>query len=200
MSGSGPADDRAFVPAGGETVYHGRIVDVRMERFRYPDGTEVSREIVRHRGAVAVVAHDGSCVWLVRQPREAVGEPDLLEIPAGRLDVDGEGSLQAAQRELAEEIGRGARSWEPIVSYYTGAGFTDEQVHLFSATDLYEASADSGEDERIEIVRWPLADLPAAIAECRDAKTLIGLMWLQLRLNGALHGQGGTGAGAKLGG
>ncbi len=199
MSPSGASDQRAFVPTGGETVYHGRIVDVRIERFCYADGDEVSREIVRHRGAVAVVAHDASCVWLVRQPREAVGEPDLLEIPAGRLDVDGEGPLAAAQRELAEEIGRGAGRWEPIVSYYTGAGFTDEQVHLFSATELHEASADSGEEERIEIVRWPLAELPAAIAECRDAKTLIALMWLQLRLNGALHGQGGTGAAAKLG-
>lgn len=197
-SAPAPADERAFVPAGGETVYHGRIVDVRVERFRYPDGAEVSREIVRHRGAVAVLAFDESCVWLVRQPREAVGERDLLEIPAGRLDVEGEEPLAAAQRELAEEIGRGARVWEPIVSYYTGAGFTDEQVHLFSARELYEQSADSGEDERIEIVRWPLAELPAAIAECRDAKTLIALMWLQLRLNGALHGQGGTGAGAKL--
>jgi ADP-ribose pyrophosphatase len=130
-----------------------------------------------------VVAHDERDVWLVRQPREAVDEPDLLEIPAGRLDVDGEEPLAAAQRELAEEIGRGARSWEPIVTYYTGAGFTDERVHLFGASELYESSADSGEDERIEIVRWPIARLDAAIDECRDAKTLIGLMWLSRRLN-----------------
>ncbi len=78
-------------------------------------------------------------VWLVRQPREAVGEPALLEIPAGRLDVEGEEPLAAAQRELAEEIGKGAERWEPIVVYYTGAGFTDERVHLFEATTLHEA-------------------------------------------------------------
>jgi len=191
------AHSRRFVPLGGETVYSGRIVDVAIERFRYPDGEEVSREVVRHRGAVAVVAHDQSTVWLVRQPREAVGESDLLEIPAGRLDVPGEEPLHAAQRELAEEISVGARRWEPILTYYTGAGFTDERVRLFSATELFEASAESGENERIEIVRWPLTSLPAAIAECRDAKTLIGLMWLQARLNGALHPQGGEGAGAK---
>ena len=95
--------------------------------------------------------------------------------PAGRLDVDGEEPLAAARRELAEEIGTGARSWEPILSYYSSAGFTDEEVHLFAASDLYEEHADSGEDERIEIVRWPLARLAEAIAECRDAKTLIGL-------------------------
>ena len=173
----------SFEALGGETVYQGRLVDVRMERFRHADGAEVSREIVRHRGAVAVVADDGECVWLVRQPRESVNEPALLEIPAGRLDVDGEEPLHAAQRELAEEIGRGAHSWEPILSYYTSAGFTDEQVHLFYATELYDSHADSGEDERIEIVPWPLAELRQAIEECRDAKTLIALLWLARRLN-----------------
>ncbi|HEY4429253.1 MAG TPA: NUDIX hydrolase [Solirubrobacteraceae bacterium] len=177
------ASPRAFEPLGGETVYHGRFFDVRVERFRHADGEEVTREVVRHSGAVGIVAHDGERVWLVRQPRETVGEPDLLEIPAGRLDVDGEEPLAAAQRELAEEIGRGARSWEPILTYYTSAGFTDERVHLFLAGDLFDSSADSGENERIEIVGWPLARLGDAIEECRDAKTLIGLMWLERRLN-----------------
>jgi 8-oxo-dGTP pyrophosphatase MutT (NUDIX family) len=173
----------AFEALGGETVYRGRLVDVRVERFRHADGEEVSREIVRHRGAVGIVAHDGEHVWLVRQPREAVDVPDLLEIPAGRLDVDGEQPLAAARRELAEEIGRGARTWEPIVAYYTSAGFTDERVHLFCASDLYPERAHSGEEERIEIVRWPLGELQGAIEQCRDAKTLIGLMWLARRLN-----------------
>jgi len=103
-------------------------------------------------------------------------------------------------RELEEEIGRGAHSWEPILSYYSSAGFTDERVHLFAATDLYEASADSEESERIEIVRWPLADLERAICECADAKTLIALMWLAGRLNVGLHAQGGTAPEAKPGG
>jgi 8-oxo-dGTP pyrophosphatase MutT (NUDIX family) len=183
-----PAEDpgrprRVFTAIGGETVYRGGFFDVRVERFRHADGEEVTREIVRHRGAVGIVAHDGERLWLVRQPREAVDEPDLLEIPAGRLDVDGEQPLQAAQRELAEEIGRGARKWEPILTYYSSAGFSDERVHLFLATDLYDSSAESGENERIEIVPWPLARLLQAIEECRDAKTLIGLLWLGRRLN-----------------
>jgi ADP-ribose pyrophosphatase len=172
----------AFTPLGGETVYAGRLVDVRNERYRHADGEEVVREVVRHRGAVGVLARDAEHVWLVRQPREAVGEPDLLEIPAGRLDVDGEQPLAAAQRELAEEVGLGARRWEPILSYYSSAGFTDERVHLFSASELHEQHAHSEENERIEIVRWPLARLDDAIAQCRDAKTLIALMWLALRL------------------
>jgi ADP-ribose pyrophosphatase len=172
-----------FEPLGAELLHHGRLVDVREERFRHADGKEVRREIVRSRGAVGVVAHDGDTVWLVRQPREAVGEPGLLELPAGRLDVEGETPLQCAQRELAEEVGLAARRWEPIVDYYSSAGFTDERVHLFRARDLFERSADSGEDERIEIVQWPLARLDAAIADCRDAKTLIGLQWLARHLN-----------------
>jgi 8-oxo-dGTP pyrophosphatase MutT (NUDIX family) len=191
---------RAFELLGAETVYSGRLVDVRVERYRHADGEEVEREIVRHRGAVGVLAHDGQHVWLVRQPREAVGEPDLLEIPAGRLDIDGEEPLQAAQRELAEEIGCGARSWRPILSYYSSAGFTDERVHLFAASELYESSADSGENERIEIVQWPLAELDRAMAECADAKTLIALLWLAQELNAPLHRQGGADSEAKPGG
>jgi ADP-ribose pyrophosphatase len=167
---------------GGESVYRGRLVDVRVERFRHADGEVVSREVVRHRGAVGIVAHDREAVWLVRQPREAVGEEHLLEIPAGRLDVDGEAPEQAARRELAEEIGRGARRWEPILTYYSSAGFSDERVHLFCATDLREEHASSEENERIEVVRWPLSQLERAIDECRDAKTLIGLLWLARRL------------------
>jgi 8-oxo-dGTP pyrophosphatase MutT (NUDIX family) len=172
-----------FEPLDSETVYSGRLVDVVIARFRHADG-EVTREIVRHEGAAGVVAFDEEVVWLVRQPREAVNEAALLEIPAGRLDVAGEAPLQTAQRELAEEIGRGARSWEPILSYYTSAGFTDERVHLFCATHLYEAQGHSDEEERIEVVRWPLAELDRAIAECEDAKTLIGLLWLARRLSG----------------
>jgi len=175
----------AFEALDGETVYEGRLVRVRIERFRHADGEQVTREIVRHRGAVAIVAHDEQRVWLVRQPREAVAEDGLLELPAGRLDVAGEEPLGAAQRELAEEIGLGARRWEPILTYYSSAGFTDERVHLFEATDLHEQSADSEENERIEIVPWPLERLDDAIVECEDAKTLIGLQWLARRLRGA---------------
>jgi 8-oxo-dGTP pyrophosphatase MutT (NUDIX family) len=184
QEGAGPPGERSWAvqPLGSETVYSGRLIDVHVERFRHSDGEEVTREIVRHRGAVGIVAHDDERVWLVRQPRETV-EADLLEIPAGRLDVDGESPLEAAQRELAEEVGLGAERWEPIFTFYTSAGFTDERVHLFHATGLHEASAESEENERIEIVSWPLARLDEAIGECRDGKTLIGLLWLARRLN-----------------
>jgi ADP-ribose pyrophosphatase len=177
------AEDRRFEPLGGRTIYEGRIIDLAVERFRYADGDEVEREIVRHRGAAAAVAHDADHVWLVRQPRETLLDPDFLEIPAGRLDKEGESPLQAARRELAEEVGLGAATWEPITSYASSVGVLDEIVHVFHATDLspHDGGAEPEENERIEIVRWPLADLDGAIAATRDAKTLIGLLWLRAR-------------------
>jgi 8-oxo-dGTP pyrophosphatase MutT (NUDIX family) len=173
------AADRRFTPLDSRTVFEGRIVHLALERFRFADGEEVEREIVHHDGAVAAVAHDEEHLYLVRQPRETLGDPDFLEIPAGRLDKEGESPLEAARRELAEEIGKAAATWEPIVAYASSAGMTDEIVHVFHATDLSDASAEADENERIEIVRWPLADLDGAIAATRDAKTLIGLLWLK---------------------
>jgi 8-oxo-dGTP pyrophosphatase MutT (NUDIX family) len=175
------ADDRRFEPLDARTVYEGRLVDLVVQRFRYPDGEEVEREIVRHRGATAAVVHDDTDLYLVRQPREAVGDPDFLEIPAGRLDQEGESPRAAMERELAEEIGKAAEHWEHIASYASSVGCLDEIVHVFRATGLTDAEADAEHNERIEIVRWPLDDLDGAIAATRDAKTLIGLLWLKLR-------------------
>jgi 8-oxo-dGTP pyrophosphatase MutT (NUDIX family) len=174
-------EDRRFERIGGRTVYEGRIVTLVLERFRFADGDEVEREIVRHQGAAGVVAHDDTHVWLVRQPREALDDPDFLEIPAGRLDQEGESPLEAAQRELAEEIGKAAESWTEITSYVSSAGMSDEVVHVFHATGLSDRSAETEENERIEIVPWPLDDLDGAIAATRDAKSLIGLLWLKLQ-------------------
>jgi 8-oxo-dGTP pyrophosphatase MutT (NUDIX family) len=167
----------------GEVVWEGRIGRVRVDRFRYDDGEEAEREIVEHPGAVGVVAHDGETLYLVRQPREAVNDPALLELPAGKLDEEDEAPLDAAKRELAEEIGKGARTWQHLTSFYTSPGFTDEECHLFIATNLYDEQADAGEDERIEIVEVPLSDLDNVIRDCRDSKTLVGLLWLRASLS-----------------
>ena len=178
------AADRHFEHLGGRTVYEGRIVSLHLERFRYPDGEEVEREIIRHQGAVGIVAHDGTDLFLVRQPREAVDDPDFLEIPAGRLDVEGEAPLAAAQRELAEEIGKAAEHWEPVAEFVSSVGVMDETVHVFLASELRDEQAEAEHNERIEIVRWPLTDLDGAIAAARDAKTLIGLLWLKAQVAG----------------
>src|SRR6202011_3304933 len=99
-----------------------------------------------------------------------VGESDLLEVPAGRLDVAGEQPLATAQRELAEEIGKAAEHWQHLVSYYSSVGFSDERVHVYLATGLSEAHAESGENERISIERWPLDELDALLDQVVDAK------------------------------
>ena len=171
-----------FTRLSSDTVHEGKIVTVRRERFRYDDGGESEREIVGHMGAVAIVAHDDEHLFLVRQPREAIGVPDLLELPAGKLDDEGEEPLDTGRRELAEEIGKAADHWEHLKSYWSSAGFSDERVHIFLATGLRDvARPEVEEDERIELVAWPLDDLDGAIAATDDAKTLIGLYELRRR-------------------
>jgi len=164
---------------GGKLVYSGPIASVRMDRFQYPDGSSSLRQVVVHPGAVAVVAHDERVVFMVRQPREAVGEADLLELPAGKLDVEGESPLECAQRELAEEVGRSAGDWRQLKRFYTSPGFATEEIHLFLATELYEVESEPDADERIEVVEIPLDDLDGAIERCSDAKSLVGLLLLK---------------------
>jgi 8-oxo-dGTP pyrophosphatase MutT (NUDIX family) len=94
--------------------------------------------------------------------------------------------LATAKRELAEEIGKAAATWKHLTSFYTSPGFADEEVHLYLATDLSDAEGEADENERIEIEAIPLADLDAAIARCRDAKSLVGLLWAR-----AYEGLGG---------
>ena len=95
---------------------------------------------------------------MVRQPREPVNEPALLELPAGKLDVEGETRLECAQRELAEEIGRAAAEWRELKRFYPSPGILEEEVTLFVATGLSEASAEADDDERLEVVAYPALD------------------------------------------
>ena len=173
----------AFERVDSEVVWEGRIGRVRIDTVRFDDGEEAEREIVEHPGAVGVVAHDGERLYLVRQPREAVDAQALLELPAGKLDEEGESPLDTAKRELAEEIGKGARTWQHLTSFYTSPGFTDEECHVFVATNLYDERVDVEDNERIEIVEVPLSELDRVVRDCRDSKTLVGLLWLRAFLN-----------------
>jgi 8-oxo-dGTP pyrophosphatase MutT (NUDIX family) len=162
-----------------KTVYEGPVASVRIDRIRHADGTEVERQIVAHPGAVAVVAHDDVHIYLVRQPREAVGEDATLELPAGKLDVPGETPLDCARRELAEEVGLSAERWTELKRFYTSPGFAEEEVTVYLATALRWVEDRPEVDERIEVAPWPLDDLDGAIAESADAKSLIGLLMLR---------------------
>jgi 8-oxo-dGTP pyrophosphatase MutT (NUDIX family) len=174
-----------FERIGTRTVFEGGFVTVRQDEFRHEDGETVTRDIVSHPGAVGVVVLDGEDLWFVRQPREAIGSPDFLEIPAGKLDEEGESPLETGKRELAEEIGKRAEHWESLGSFYTSPGFTDEQVHLFLATGISDVPErpEVEEDERIHIEVRPLSELDAILTETMDSKTLIALYRLRDHLS-----------------
>ena len=165
-------------PESSRRLYAGKFLSLRIDSFRHPDGELVEREVVGHPGSVAILAHDDEHVYLVRQPREAVAEPALLELPAGKLDVEGETTLECARRELLEEVGLVAREWRELKRFYASPGFAEEEVSLFEATGL-ERDPEPAEGERIEIVAWPLAELDAAIEACADSSSLIGLLLLR---------------------
>jgi 8-oxo-dGTP pyrophosphatase MutT (NUDIX family) len=165
-------------------LHEGKHVDLVAKTYRRADGSEVEREIVEHPGSVAVLAHDGEFAYLVAQPREAVEEDELLEIPAGTLDHEGESELECAQRELAEEAELRAEEWSVLHVVYPSPGFLSEKVTIFEATGLSPSRGERDDDEEIEIVRLDLAQLEEALPQIRDATTVIALLYLRQRLAG----------------
>lgn len=177
-----PSEGRLGPPIRTTRIHEGRIVSLRRSDYRRPDGTVVSREVMDHPGAVVIVPVGVDHVILVRQPREAV-EEYTLELPAGKLDAAGEDPLACAKRELAEEVSRAASVWRDLGGFWTAPAILTEFIHCFMATGLSPVEGvEADEDEDIEVVEWPLADLDGAIARVRDAKTLIGLMRLEREL------------------
>ena len=167
-----------------KSLYKGKFSEFREEEFRFPDGSTSVREVVVHVGAVTMLAYDETHVWLIRQPRETVEEEALLELPAGKIDEEEE-PLEAAKRELVEEVGKRAATWRELKFFYVSPGVTTERMWLYEATDLTDTDVDPDEEERIEVVPWPLEDLDAAIEQCADSKSLIGLLLLREMREGA---------------
>jgi ADP-ribose pyrophosphatase len=157
-------------PDESRVVYDGKLVDVTVERWG-----EHEREIVEHPGAVAIVAVDrDDRVTLVRQLREPARK-ELLELPAGTLE-EGEEPMATAKRELEEETGLTGGSWRELAAFYTTPGFCRERMRLFVAEDAEAGEARPDEDESIELVRVPVAELRARVRELEDAKTIAGLL------------------------
>lgn len=172
---------------GGEEVYRGRAVRVERDtiRVRAAEGwRETVYDVVRHPGAAAIVPlfEDGT-VALLRQFRYPVGG-EIWEIPAGTLRP-GESWEACARRELEEEIGWRARSWEPLAAFYTTPGFCDEEMRVFLATDLVPGESALDEDEHLEPARLPFEEALARVESgaIRDAKTIVGLRSLAARLD-----------------
>jgi len=169
---------------GEKGLHRGKHVDFVAKHYRRADGSEIEREVVEHPGSVAVLAHDEEFAYLVAQPREAVEEDELLEIPAGTLDVEGEDELECARRELAEEAELRAENWTLLHVIYPSPGVLSEKVTIFEATGLSPSSGDRDDDEEIEIVRLPLAEIDQALPEIRDATTVVALLRLKEKLEG----------------
>ncbi|MBB2976112.1 ADP-ribose pyrophosphatase [Microbacterium endophyticum] len=169
-----------------ELVYEGRVWDVRSEKFRY-NGAELERQFVDHPGAAAVVAlDDENRVLLIQQYRHPIRTRDW-EIPAGLLDVEGEPPMEAAKRELAEEVDVVAREWEPLVSVFTTPGGNDEVIHVFLARGLSatEETFDRDEEEADIRTEWvPLDEAVSAVlaGRMRNGILSVGVLAASERL------------------
>ncbi len=162
---------------GTERIFEGKMINLRVDTVRLPNGETATREVIEHPGAVAVIAlTDKDELLMVRQYRHPTGEI-LLEIPAGKRDR-GESPLVCARRELEEETGYGAEQWEPLFSYYSTPGFSDELLYILKASGLKQGQAHTDEEEFIEVVTVPVDEALCMVSrgEIRDAKTIIGIL------------------------
>jgi ADP-ribose pyrophosphatase len=158
----------------------GRVFRVRTDEIVFPDGGDARLDIVEHRGSYAILATPApDTLVLVRQYRHAVGR-ELWEIPAGTAEA-GEGLLEGALRELAEETGYRAASALVLGSLYVTPGFCDEIMHFVHADKLTPGETKLDEDERIVVQNFTIDQMQqlVRIGEIADAKTLISLMWLR---------------------
>jgi ADP-ribose diphosphatase len=161
--------------------FTGKLLALRVDEVELDDGRRAVREVVEHPGAVAILAVDGERLAMVRQWRQAAAA-DLLEIPAGTREP-GESPIVTARRELAEECGLDAGHWEEGPSFYTAPGFSTELLTLFLATDLRLTEVEPPDDEALERSWLSVSDALAAAdgGTIRDAKSLVGILWLAQR-------------------
>ena len=165
-------------------IYTGKVLNLDMDRVRFPNGKEGELEMIRHSGASAVVpfltdpSGEEPQVLLIRQYRYAA-EKFLYEIPAGRLDPD-ESPEDCARRELREETGCECETLERLTTMYTTPGFTDERIHIFMATGLTHGESALEADEFAEPVTLTLADALRKVeqGEICDGKTIVGLLFV----------------------
>ena len=164
-------------------THAGALSTIRVDEVAMPDGDVAEREVVQHDNAVAVVALDGDGkVVLIRHYRHPVGER-MLEIPAGKLDVEGEAPPDAARRELAEEVGLVAGDLQRLVHFHNSAGWSEEATTVYLATDVVAGPVPDGftaqhEEADIEVLRLSLEDALGLVdrGDITDAKTVIGLL------------------------
>ena len=160
-------------------IFNGKILNLRCDNVRTPSGRIASREVVEHKSAVGMLAvTDRESVLLVRQYRYAVHEA-TLEICAGLIE-EGEDPVQAAEREMQEELNVKAKNLRRIGDFYASPGFCTELFTLFIADELEESSLPQDEDENVSVIEIPINEIPEMIknGKIRDSKTFAALSWL----------------------
>lgn len=167
-----------------EHIFSGKVISLQVDEVELPNGENSKREIVKHPGAVAIIAiTPTNKIVMVEQFRKAL-EKSIIEIPAGKLEY-GEKPISTAARELEEETGYVSGKMEHIISFYTSPGFADEIIHLFLATELKkkENPAFCDEDEFVEVVEVSLEEAQQYIVEQKiyDAKTAYAIQYLQIQ-------------------
>jgi ADP-ribose pyrophosphatase len=179
LKSSKPSDlTERFV--SGEQVFDGTLLKVRRDRVRLPDGSEGTREYIRHPGAVAIVPlFDDGRLLLERQFRYPHGR-EFIEVPAGKVDP-GEPHLETAKRELLEETGYAAKEWQRIGVIHTAIAYTDEAIEIFLAQKLEKRERKLDQGEFIDTVIIGFDEAIAMIRDGRitDAKTVTALLWVK---------------------
>ena len=163
-----------------EDVFSGRLLHIRSDRVRLPDGKESIREVVRHPGAVLVIgALDNGRLLFERQFRYPLRRV-FLELPAGKIDP-GEHILDTARRELREGTGYKARTWRHLATTHPCIGYSDERIEIFLARGLSYIGHERDHEEFLEVIELSLADAMAAVrdGEITDGKTIVGLLWAE---------------------
>ncbi len=167
-----------------DTIHKGRVFDITVENLTFPNGFNVNMEIIRHPGASAIVPIlQDNRVLLLKQYRHAIGGY-LWEIPAGTFDGQ-EAALACARRELTEETGHTAQSWDALGTITPLPGYSDERIHIFLARDLTPTVQKLDQDELLEVHAVPFSDVVDMI--CRgaieDAKTIAAIFLAQQKLD-----------------
>lgn len=163
-------------------IYTGKVITLNIDTVQLPNGVTVDLETIRHPGAAAVVPlKDNGTVVLIRQFRHAVGG-FIYEIPAGKL-APGEDPMHCASRELEEEVGYRAASFELLSSIFTAPGFADEVIHVYKATGLTKGRQHLDRDEVLDVIEMPLSEAITKIEDgtIRDGKTIVGLQAVYIK-------------------